>query len=50
MIDKKYLVTVKELPAYLPYPRLHRPYKKEERCETLDELKIISVRCELNEV
>lgn len=50
MIDRKYLVVVKELPEYLPSPRLRKPYRKEERCETLEELEIISVRCELNEI
>lgn len=49
-INQKYLLKVKELPEYLPLPRLRRPYLKEDRCETLEELGIISVRCELNEV
>lgn len=50
MINQEYLVVVKDLPEYLPVPRLRKPTKKEDRCETLEELGIISVRCELNEI
>ena len=50
-IDERYLIKVKDLPEPLPAPRLRRPKKKEEdRAETLEELPIISVRCELNEI
>jgi len=48
MINEKYLVKVKELPLHLP--RLRRPLLKEDRCETLDELPLIFVECELNEI
>ena len=47
-IDERYLIEVKNLP--LPAPKLRRPTIKEDRAETLDELPIISVRCELNEI
>lgn len=50
MINEKYLIKVNELPEYLPYPRLRRPYMKEDRCESLDELEIITVEVGLNEV
>ena len=49
-MDLKYLIKVKDLPEFLPSPRLRRPRKRSLRAETLEELKIIFVRCELNEV
>lgn len=50
MVDEKYIVRVKEHPEHLPWPRLRRPLLKEDRCEKLHELGIISIKCELNEV
>lgn len=50
-INEKFLVKVKELPEYLPVPRLRRPSIKEDKCESLDELEIISIQCgDLNEL
>lgn len=50
-INKKYLIKMSDIHPELVCPKsLPRPTPKEFRCESLKELGIITVRCELNEI
>lgn len=50
-MDFNYYRKVRDyLPESYPSPKLKRPRLREFKSETLDELEIIAVTCELNEV
>lgn len=50
-MNPNYHIKVRDyMPEFYPSPRLKRPRLRETRSETLDELQIITVTCELNEV